>query len=253
MLSNERQKKILNLLDENGSIQVSELIDLFNVSDMTIRRDLILLERKGLLRRVHGGAVLNRGRSYEPPFLSRTSSFLEQKEMIGLAAAQLIQVGESIMLDVGTTTLEVARAIPQNLNLTIITPSMQIASLLVDHPSVRVILTGGILRPGELSLVGHLAEQAVRDFFVDKLFLGAAGVDLESGLTEFNLEDTLVKQAMLDRAKEVILVVDSTKFSKVAFTAIAPITVVHHIITDREVPDKIAQQIEKMGIKLTLA
>ena len=93
----------------------------------------------------------------------------------------------------------------------------------------------------------------MRDFFVDKLFLGAAGVDLESGLTEFNLEDTLVKQAMLDRAKEVILVVDSTKFSKVAFTAIAPITVVHHIITDREVPDKIAQQIEKMGIKLTLA
>ena len=121
MLSSERQKKILNLLDENGSIQVSELIDLFNVSDMTIRRDLILLERKGLLRRVHGGAVLNRGRSYEPPFLSRTSSFLEQKELIGLAAAQLIQVGESIMLDVGTTTLEVARAIPQNLNLTIIT------------------------------------------------------------------------------------------------------------------------------------
>lgn len=253
MLSSDRKQKILSLLDENGSIQVSELIDLFDVSDMTIRRDLDILERKGLLRRVHGGAVLNRGRSYEPPFLSRSTSRQEQKQRIGQAAADLIHVGDSIMLDVGTSTLEVARAIPANQNLTVITPCFQIANLLANHPGMRLILTGGIIRPGELSMVGHLAERAVRDFFVDKLFLGAAGVDLQSGLTEFNIEDTLVKQAMLNQAKEVILVVDSLKFSKVAFTAIAPITVVHHIVTDNELSDSIAKQIKEMGIKLTLA
>jgi len=253
VLSSERHQNILSRLDKNGSIQVAELVDLFDVSEMTIRRDLDVLERKGLLRRVHGGAVCNRGRSYEPPFLSRSASRQEQKELIGQAAANLIHNGDSIMLDVGTTTFEVARAIPQNQNLTVITPCFQIAALLVEHPGIRLILTGGILRPGELSMVGHLAERAARDFYVDKLFLAAAGVDLQAGLTEFNLEDTLVKQAMLDRAKEVILVVDSLKFSQVAFTAIAPMSVVHHIISDNDLPESTSQQIEAMGIMLTLA
>src|SRR3970282_2392365 len=109
MIAVERQQAILDLLDKNPSIQVTDLVDLFDVSEMTIRRDLDILERRVLLRRVHGGAVSNRGRSYEPPFMLRSSQYIEAKEGIGRVAAELVQNGDSIMLDVGTTTLEVAR------------------------------------------------------------------------------------------------------------------------------------------------
>ena len=187
MLTRKCQQAILDLLDENGSIQVTELVSRFAVSDMTVRRDLDALEQKELLRRVHGGDISDRGRSYEPPFLTRSFEFLEQKRRIGIAAASLVKNGESLALDVGTTTLEVARNLVEKKNLTIITPCFQIAALLSENPDIRLILTGGILRPGEHSLIGHLAERAFQDFYVDKLFLGAAGVDFQAGLTEYSL------------------------------------------------------------------
>ena len=252
MLSVERQQTILDLLEKNDHIQVAELIGLFNVSDMTIRRDLAVLERKGVLRRVHGGAVSNRGRSYEPSFMSRSMTRIEEKERIGMAAASLIRSGDSIMLDVGTTTLEIARHLKDCHNLTIITPCIQIAATLVEHPGIRLVLTGGIMRPSELSLVGHLAERTIRDFYVDKLFLGAAGVDFEAGFTEFNLEDTLVKQAMLRSAKDITVVVDSSKFGRVAFTAIAPLQVANRIITDNGLSQQMVSRIHDLGLDLIL-
>ncbi len=252
MLSTERQQVILELIEKNGQIEVADLVERFDVSEMTIRRDLDVLDRKGLLRRVHGGAVSNRGRSYEPSFLSRSVKNIEEKKRIGKAAANLIQSGDSILLDVGTTTLEIARHLHHRQNLTIITPCFQIASILVEYPGIRLILTGGILRPGELSLVGHLAERAIRDFYVDKLFLGAAGVDLEAGFTEFNLEDTLIKQVMLSRAKDITVVADSSKFGQVAFTAIAPLQAANRIITDKNLSQKIVSKIQELGIELVL-
>jgi DeoR/GlpR family transcriptional regulator of sugar metabolism len=242
----------LDLLAERGSVAVMDLVARFDVSEMTIRRDLVILERKGLLRRVHGGAVLDRGRSYEPPFLTRSVEFQEQKARIGAAAATLVKNGESLALDVGTTTLEVARQLAGKNNLTIITPCFQIATVLAETPGIRLILTGGILRPGELSLVGHLAERAFQEFFLDKLFLGAAGVDFETGLTEYSLEDTLVKKAMLRSAKEIILVVDSSKFDKVAFTAIAPLSVVNRIVTDSGLEPATRARLEEENIEVLL-
>lgn len=253
MLSVERHQHILDMLEKNDHVLVADLVDRFAVSEMTIRRDLDVLERRGLLRRVHGGAVSNRGRSYEPSFMSRSVTKIEEKKRIGKAAANLIQSGDSIMLDVGTTTLEIARHLYDRQNLTIITPCFQIASILVENPGIRLILTGGILRPGELSLVGHLAERAIRDFYVDKLFLGAGGVDLEAGFTEFNLEDTLVKQAMLNSAKDITVAVDSSKFGQVAFTAIAPLKAANRIITDNDLSDQLAQEISALGVELILA
>lgn len=238
------------MLDKHDSIQVTYLVELFDVSEMTIRRDLDMLERRGLLRRVHGGAVSNRGRSYEPPFMLRSSQNSEAKERIGKAAAGLVQNGDSIMLDVGTTTLEVARNLRDRQNLTVITPCFQIAALLVEHPDIRLILTGGILRRGELSLVGHLAERAIQDFYVDKFFMGVGGVDLKAGFTEFNLEDTLVKQAMLRQAKDITVVVDSSKFCHVAFTAIAPLQAANRIVTDSGVATETVEEIEELGIDL---
>jgi DeoR/GlpR family transcriptional regulator of sugar metabolism len=248
----ERHQAIIDLLHKNDSVQVTELVVLLDVSEMTIRRDLDVLERKGLLRRIHGGAISNHGRSYEPPFLIRTTEQTEEKSRIGRAAAALIQKGDSVMLDVGTTTLEIARNLTGQQNLTVVTSCFQIAASLAEHPGIRLILTGGIMRQAELSLVGHLAVRTVRDFYVDKFFMGAAGVDLEAGFTEFNLEDTLVKQAMLRSAKDITAVVDSSKFGQVAFTAIAPLRAVNRIITDSGLSPQLSREIQRMGIELIL-
>ena len=169
-----------------------------------------------------------------PPFMLRTSENLENKIRISQAAANLIQNGDSITLDVGTTTLEIARHLQNKQDLTVITPSLQIANELINHPGIRLILTGGILRIGELSMVGHLAERIFEDFFVDKLFLGAGAVDIKAGVSEFNIEDALVKRAMVKSAKSVVLVADSSKFNQVAFTSIVPLSDIHTIITDKE-------------------
>jgi len=248
MLSEERHQIILDILESQGSVQVTDLVSQFDVSEMTIRRDLAVLERKGLLRRVHGGAVSDLGRSYEPPFLSRRTTYQEEKARIGKRAAELVRSGDSIALDVGTTTLEVARNLAEKQNLTIITPCFQIAALLCENPAIRLILTGGILRTTELSMVGHLAERAFSEFYVDKLFLAAAGIDFKSGLTEYNLEDTLVKQAMIRSAKQVILVADASKFNRVAFTAIAPLNVIDTVVTDKSINPTIVAKLQHLNI-----
>jgi DeoR/GlpR family transcriptional regulator of sugar metabolism len=252
MLSEQRHQAILELLNREGSITVAHLVNRFDVSDMTVRRDLELLARKGLLRRVHGGAVSARGRSFEPAYLLRSASHQEEKARIGQAAAALVEDGDSIALDVGTTTLEVARRLVGRRNLTIITPSFHIASLLAEQPDIRIILTGGIVRPGELSLVGELAQRALQDFFVDKLFLGIGGLHLEAGLTEFNLEDALVKKAMLGRAKETIVVADATKFGRVAFAAVGPLQTVKRIVTDSLIDADARVGIQALGIDLLI-
>lgn len=245
-----RQQTILDQLDKDGSVSVTDMVARFEVSEMTIRRDLAQLEKQGLLRRVYGGAVSQRGRSYEPPFILRTTENLDSKQRIGAAAAALIKNGDSISLDVGTTTLELAKNLHTKQNLTVITASLQIANELINHPGIRLIVTGGILRPGELSLIGHLSENAFREFYVDKLFLAAGAVDLQEGVTEFNLEDTLIKRAMIKNAKQIILIVDSSKFQQTAFASILPLQLIHTIITDNEIDDELAHQIRSLGIEL---
>jgi len=253
MISDFRQTTILEKLQALGSVSVADLVREFNVSEMTIRRDLAILENRGLLRRVHGGATSQRGRSYEPPFISRAGENLDAKRRIGAAAAALVQNGDSITLDVGTTTLEIARSLHAKQDLTVITPSLRIANELCDHPGIRLILTGGILRSSEYSMVGHLAERIFDDFFVDKLFLGAGAVDVKAGVSEFNIEDTLVKRAMVRSAKKVFLAADSSKFHQVALTSIVPLANVHTIISDTDLDPHLVTQIRKEGIEVILA
>ncbi len=253
MLSKERHQQILQLIESQGSVRVTDLCQRFAVSDMTIRRDLAELERAGLIRRVYGGAVSARGRSYEPPFLTRSGEYQAEKERIGQAAAALVHDGDSLALDVGTTTLEVARHLKGKHNLTIVTNSLHIANVLANQPGIRLILTGGILRPGELSLVGHLAEHAFQNFYVDKLFLGIGGINFETGLTEFNLEDALVKRAMLKIAKERIVVADASKFGQVAFASVAPLSAIHKIVTDTSIDPNDVRRLQEMNIEVILA
>ncbi|PKO05816.1 MAG: DeoR/GlpR transcriptional regulator [Chloroflexi bacterium HGW-Chloroflexi-3] len=252
MISDHRHQVIVNKLENQGAVSVSDLVKEFGVSEMTIRRDLDILENKGLLRRVHGGAVSQRGRSYEPPYLMRSSENQENKQRIGQLAASLVNNGDSLTLDIGTTTLEIAKNLHSKHDLTIITPSLQIANELVSHPGIRLIVSGGVLRPGELSLVGHLAERVFEEFYVDKLFLGAGAIDIRNGASEFNIEDALVKRAMVRTAKQVILVADSSKFNQVAFTSIVALKSIHTIVTDNELNPELVTQLQVEGIEVFL-
>ena len=250
MLSEERHQKIIEILDQQAVVTVADLVQLLDVSEMTIRRDFDALESRGLLKRVHGGAVSNRGRSYEPPFMLRSTINIEEKKRIAEAAAALVKNGDSVTLDVGTTTLEIAKNLKTKQDLTVIIRSLHIASEMVDHQGIRVIVTGGFLRQSELSLTGYLAERVFSDFYVDKLFLGAGGVDFKAGVTEYHFEEMLVKRAMVRNAKEIILVVDSTKFGNIALAPIIPLKEVHTIVTDKKIKKEIRRELEELGINV---
>lgn len=253
-MQTDRRTKIIEIVQQSGSMTVAELCDLFDVSEMTIRRDLRDLDREGVLRRVHGGAVSSLGRSYEPPYTVRSTRNAEIKRAIGLKAAELIVDGDSIALDVGTTTLEITQALQGKHNLTIITASLPIANEIVSNLSltseVRLILTGGIIRSGELSMIGNIAAQTYADFHVDKAFIGVGGISEEDGLTEYNLEDAIVKKPMIQNAQQRIVVADSTKIGRTTFTAFAPLSMVDTLITDSKIPAEALSRLEALGIEV---
>jgi DeoR/GlpR family transcriptional regulator of sugar metabolism len=253
MVPAERRKQILELIEKRNSISVAELCRLLDVSDMTIRRDLRILSNRGLLERVHGGALSRRGRSYEPPYHSRATNQIIQKEIIGRCAAALVHEGDSIALDVGTTTLEIAKALVNTPNLTIITASLPIANVLSEAPNIRLILTGGIVRNQELSMIGHIAEQTYREFHIDKAFVGIGGLHPEAGLTEYNLEDTLVKKAMIASAEQVIVVADSSKLGETCFASVSPLSVVDTLVTDANAPPEIIELLRARDIEVIFA
>jgi len=253
----ERHSRIVELVLEKGSITISEITQLFNVSEMTARRDLNELDRQGLLRRVHGGAIANLGRSYEPPFHTRAIKNQAAKAAIGRKAAELIYDGDSIALDVGTTTLEIVPHLKGKRNLTILTSCLQIANAIVREISLeveaRLILTGGIVRPRELSMVGNIAERIYHEFHVDKAFIGVGGISLEDGFTEYNLEDTQIKRALIRSAREKIVVADGSKFGNTAFVSIAPLDEVDYIVTDPSAPTSMVEKIRQLGVEVLVA
>ena len=257
MLADERKTRILNHIAEHGAIRIQDICDMFGISDMTARRDLTELDRKGLLRRTHGGAVANLGRSYEPPFQTRSAKNENKKLAIGREAAELIYDGDSISLDVGTTTLEVARQLKSKLNLTVVTNCLQIANLLVGILSLevnaRLILTGGIIRPRELSMIGSIPEGVYSNYHTDKAFIGIGGISLENGLTEFNIEDSEIKKVLLKNSQEKILVADSSKFGVTTFNSVGPLDAIDTIVTDAEAPREMVETLRGLGIKVLLA
>lgn len=253
----ERQNRILELVHENGQIAIVNICKYFGVSEMTARRDLNDLDRKGLLRRIHGGAIANLGRSYEPSFQTRAVKNKKAKTAIGLKAAELVYDGDSIALDVGTTTLEIVAGLKGKRNLTIVTSCLQIATKVVDQISLeidaRLILTGGIVRPRELSMIGPIPEQVYQDLHVDKAFIGIGGLTLEDGLTEYNIEDTQIKRIMIRSAHEKIVVVDGAKFGVTTFASVAPLAAIDKIVTDTSAPMNAVEEIRKRGIEVIIA
>jgi DeoR/GlpR family transcriptional regulator of sugar metabolism len=257
MLNEARKNGILEYVAEHGTIKIQDICDMFGISDMTARRDLNDLDRRGLLRRIHGGAVANLGRSYEPPFQTRSSKNENNKKIIGKKAAELIYDGDSISLDVGTTTLEVARQLADKRNLTILTNCLQIANLLVGTLSLevdaRLIITGGIVRPRELSMIGNIPEDVYNNYHTDKTFIGIGGISLENGLTEYNIEDSEIKKVLIKNSLEKIVVADSSKFGITTFNTVAPLESINTIVTDSGAPPGIVEAIQNLGINVILA
>lgn len=232
MSTRERRGAIRGFLADRGEVAIAELALQFEVSEMTIRRDLEDLEDQGVARRVRGGAIATVSRSYEPPLATRATEALEAKQRIAAAAAGYIDYGETAILDVGTTTLELAKCLKGRGGLTIVTPSVRAAAELAGDPNMRVIMTGGIVRPGEFSLIGHLAEDTFSQLNCDVLFLGVGGISGEKGLTEYNLDDTRVKRAALAAASRTVALADQSKLGRVCLATIAGLSEIDVLITD---------------------
>lgn len=252
MLIEERRQHIVALAYSEGRVRVRELSEALGISQITIRKDLDQLQARGLLQRSHGGAIpAQPGTLFDPTLQEKEQSHHPEKERIGAAAAEMVEEGQCVMLDSGTTTTSVAMALKKFSHLTIITNAVNIAAELTGTP-FEVILTGGIVRKNSFSLVGPLAEDMLAEMHADILFLGVDGFDVEAGLTTPNLLESRVNRAMVRAAKRVVAVCDSTKFDRQSLSRIIPPSEVHHVITDAGLSKSTQEALEALGIDLTI-
>ncbi|WP_274364356.1 DeoR/GlpR family DNA-binding transcription regulator [Paenibacillus thermotolerans] len=249
MLVAERYEKIVQLVNERGSIRVTELSELCEVTEETIRRDLDRLEQAGRLRRSHGGAVSVKGVQTQPeiPYSEREIINAEEKKRIAEEAVKLIRPKDRIVLDASTTAWYMARIVP-DIPLTVLTNSIKVAMELSGKEKITVLSTGGLLASSSLSYVGPLAERSLDAYHVDKTFLSCKGVHPERGISESNELQAKIKQKMVGMADEVILLADSSKFGVQAFTHVADVTEINAIISDNGLPQKEAEVYNNQGI-----
>jgi len=245
-----RQEEIRFLLQEHGHLTVAELAKMLNVSEMTIRRDLKTLAQMGLIQREHGGAYYPQ-RSNQALFVARLGEAEREKTAIGKKATELINENDSIILDAGTTTLALAKALYKK--CVVITNSLPISSILADRENITVLLTGGEVRESTYALVGPMTRNNLMSFNVDKVFLGATGVSLEKGLSTANMLESEVKQAMIRSAREVILLAHSAKIGVVQYHTFAQLNQVDILVTDCRIDPQVRSRIEKMGVKVVIA
>jgi DeoR family transcriptional regulator, aga operon transcriptional repressor len=252
MLNEERRRAILELVNRDGRVLVADLAHQFDTSQVTIRKDLELLHGQKELHRTHGGALPARDRALDDPTL-REKEQLHRKEkmLIAAAAARMVQKGQVIILDSGTTTTAISRALREFQNLTVITNAVNIAAELAGT-SIEVILTGGTLRKNSFSLVGPMADDSLRRLSADLLFLAVDGFDVSYGLTTPNLLEAKVNRVMMEVAKRTVAVCDSSKFGRRSLSLIAHTSTMHEVITDRGIPKPDLRALKKAGIEVTL-
>jgi DeoR/GlpR family transcriptional regulator of sugar metabolism len=249
MLSIERKQRILNYITAHRTAQIHELCSLLQVSVATIRRDLTKMEAEGLIYRVHGGAMTLE--SYgEPAVLQRKTTQAESKRRIGEKAAEFVQDGETIFLSGGTTTEMMIPFLAQKKELTVITNGINLVEQLACFPQIGVIVTGGWLRHSELSLLGHLTEQAVQDLRAAKVFYGVFGLDPEYGLTGSNVQEAQTDRCLIQTANQLFLLADHTKFHRIGQIRLAGVDVISTVITDREAPEAGILALQAKGIKV---
>ena len=252
ILAEERRRQIIDLVNQHGTVLVPSLARRFSTSEVTIRQDLEALHNQGYVHRTHGGALPARSAAV----LDRTLSEKEklhrrEKQRIATAAARLVKERQSVVLDSGSTTTAVARALRSFRELTIITNAVNIAAELAGT-SIQVILTGGILREDSFSLIGPLAEGALERLSADLLFLGVDGFDINFGLTTPNLLEANVNRVMMKIARRRVVVCDSSKFASRSLSLIAGASDIHQVITDRNISELDLMALKEAGITVTL-
>jgi DeoR family transcriptional regulator, aga operon transcriptional repressor len=247
MRQSERLSAILEALANDGSVGVADLATQLDVSAATVRRDLEFLEHQRMLTRTHGGAVAQ-GVLYELPLRYKSARHQEEKKRIAAEAASRVADGVAIGLTGGTTTTEVARAVIDRQRLTVVTNALNIASELAIRPNLKLVVTGGYARPESYELVGPLAEQALAGLNLDVVFLGVDGISPTAGITTHHEVEAHTNLALIERARHVVVVTDSSKIGLVAFAQICPIDRVHEVITDAGADLGLLAELREAGV-----
>ncbi len=249
-----RRKKILERIQETGEVMVAGLSKEFDVSEVTIRNDLEHMERKNLLIRARGGAIHSDNHvGIDQRLTEKNKLHTREKMAIGKKAASLIHEGETIIVDSGSTTAEIIKHLGGMRQLNVITNALNIVNLLMTHSQINVIIPGGYLRQNSMSLVGPLAENNLRSFYVDKLFLSTDGCDTRQGIYTPNIDEAHLNSIMISISKEVILVLDSSKFKRKSLAFICTIDKIKTVVTDAGIPEDDKKRLEDAGIEVLIA
>jgi DeoR family fructose operon transcriptional repressor len=249
----ERQQEILTRARLDGRVEVKELADALDVTPETVRRDLTTLERRGLLRRMHGGAIPVERLGIEPAVADREGRMAGQKERIAKAALDELPDGGAIVLDAGTTTIRLAELLPIDRELTVVTHGLPIAMVLASRPNITLHVLGGTVRGRTLATVGTWAEHAIADVYADVAFLGTNGITVERGLTTPDLAEAGVKRALIAAARRTVVLADHTKFGRTDFAQVAPLSAIDTVITDSELAPDLADEVEAAGPRVVRA
>lgn len=237
-------------LVEYGNVQVSELVEQFAVSAVTIRADLTHIEAQGLATRTHGGATLVRTPPQEQDIHEKDALNLPLKNRIGALAARLVKSGDNIIIDSGSTTMTLARHLREHRDVTVMTNGLNIAWELANAPGVELLLTGGVLRKQSLSLQGSQAETSLNTYGFDTVFLGVDGLDLQFGLTTHHEAEARLNHRMVERSRRVVVLTDASKFGRVSLHRIARLDQVHTVITDTGISSEYMEGLQRLGIEV---
>ena len=250
MALNQRRVKILNLIREDGHAKVQDLSKIFKVTDVTIRQDLEVLEEMGYIQREHGGAFLKDVGSFAKTGQLFNQTYIEEKREIAQKALNLINEGDCIILDSGSTTTEIAKLLIDFQNLTVITNALNIALILGENHGINLIVTGGEYKAPTLSLTGKMAADSLKDIHANKLFLATAGISTSMQLTYPSLSDLIVKSAMIKSSDEVYLVADSSKIGVSSFASLGSISLVKTLITDKKITIESINKIKEKNVEI---
>ncbi len=253
LLPNQRREKIIDLLKEDGSAKVVNLAKLFKVTEVTIRQDLEKLEAEGLIIKEHGGAFLKNAFDSARGLALMNQENLDKKALIAKKCMEFIEVGDTIILDSGSTTTEIAKNLIGFKHLTVITNALNIAMMLGSEPGIELIVTGGEFKPPTLSLTGQKAADFFKGLNVQKLFLATAGISLKSGLTYPSISDLVVKKAMIGAAETIYLVADSTKIGQSSLASLGALSLIDSVITDAGISEAEKEHFRSNDIELVIA
>ena len=249
MLAIERRNAILEKLQVERRVVVSELSALYDVSEETIRRDLDKLENDGYAIKSYGGAVINENSNLDLPYNVRKNTNVLGKQKIASLISEMIHDGDNIMLDASSTAVAIAKAIKNKKELTVITNSLEIALELIETPGCNVISTGGVATGSSFALVGSVTDKTIRSYYVDKAIISCKGIDMYAGFTESDERHANNKASMFYMAKTKILAIDSSKFNKIAFAKIGDLKEISKIVTDKKPEEEWLQKFEELGVE----